>query len=279
VSALLSLAALGWLAGSAAAQAVPDLSSAPVPSLCGHPAGNLVDGSLPGVPEHDGGVWLRATSSPHMVTQGVLRPGASADIAAVVSCNRGGVGWPDNIVVYDKRLRIIGTVELGKVTKGGRESVRRIWIERRTVFVQVWGIGRDGDAGCCGSASALVQLRWSRSRKRVTVAQTRIYDERASARRFLRAVQRGRRAAAKRYGSSSAVDALFAIRKRARLRLAGCAGILDDRWPGWVETDAFRVCFVTIDWKDSPYESGYGLFMDRVGWRGYRVGEALGIAG
>ena len=35
------------------------LPDAPVPSLCEHPAGNLVDGSLPGLGDNEGQVFLR----------------------------------------------------------------------------------------------------------------------------------------------------------------------------------------------------------------------------
>src|ERR1044072_985372 len=105
-----------------AAAATP-LDNAVVPSLCEHPAGRLVNGALPGIPENMGSVTLQ----PETVITGRIRGGAGQERAAVVGCNQGGVGWPENVLLYDDAAdpALLATIELYDVTRGGRESVRR----------------------------------------------------------------------------------------------------------------------------------------------------------
>ena len=98
------------------------LYSAPVPSMCGHPTGTLVDGSLPDLSSEQGFVTLSAKANPDgatgTVAVGNVTGGSADEIAAVFDCSVGGVTWPENIVLYSPDLHILGSIDLGKVTPG-----------------------------------------------------------------------------------------------------------------------------------------------------------------
>ncbi|MCA1601708.1 MAG: hypothetical protein LC776_08730, partial [Acidobacteria bacterium] len=109
------------------------LYRAPVPSLCDHPAGTLVDGSLPGISEVDGYVALRAKQSPqqaeNLVSFGDLTGDGSIDAAAVFGCSQGGVDWPNKIVLYSPGPKLLGSVDLKEITPAEHSDVDRISIE------------------------------------------------------------------------------------------------------------------------------------------------------
>jgi hypothetical protein len=214
-----------------------------------------------------------------MVASGRLR--SKGDIAAVFGCNQGGVSWPDNIVIYDAKRRIIGSIDLGRVTRGGREYVRRLWIANRHVHVQVAGIGQRDDAGCCGTASALLRIRWSSSKRRLEVRSKKLYTERAAARRFVRAVRDGDRQAARRVASPQAVKEIFAARSGRRVSLGPCIGALSDHWASsWLrDSKAPRMCLLYFTVSQGEGDSAYALFMGRRGWKDWFVSSSRGIAG
>jgi hypothetical protein len=263
----------------AAAHAATPLDDAPVPSLCEHPAGTLVGGQLPGIPEGQGGVWLAARDRPGMIKRGRIR--GAGDRAAVLSCFRGGVSWPENIVVYDADKRILGTVRLLEVTKGGRESVARLRIHRRTVIADINAIAQRDDAACCGSATARLELRWDRERDRIRVTSRRKYTERKPMKRLIRAVNRGRRRAARKLASAAVVDRFFEERgDGARFRFHNCEGSLSAEW--WIEylSDGWlRACTVNVSYAPLDGEQSWALLVNRRGLHGYRATGVQGIAG
>ncbi|MEV6831885.1 hypothetical protein [Amycolatopsis sp. NPDC051102] len=108
------------------------LSTAPVPSLCEHPAGTLVNGSLPGIPDNQGSVFLAANGSPMNVIDslavGDLTGDGVAETAAVLGCSQGGVSWPEYIVVYTPEKQILGSIDLGDIALA--EQVEHADIER-----------------------------------------------------------------------------------------------------------------------------------------------------
>jgi hypothetical protein len=76
------------------------------------------------------------------------------------------------------------------------------------------------------------------------------------------------------------------VRRVARLSLGQCHGWLDEIASGWLGSvwqesygESLRMCALHARSRSGPYESAYGLFMERVGWRGWRVAGVLGIAG
>lgn len=86
------------------------LVSAPVPSLCGHHAGHLVDGKLPGIPKGKGRVFLDRSADGTIT--GVDGPAA----VATLGCDIGGVDWPRTLAIYGAGPTLLAYVNLGDVT-------------------------------------------------------------------------------------------------------------------------------------------------------------------
>ncbi|MFN3215487.1 MAG: hypothetical protein ACE367_03220 [Acidimicrobiales bacterium] len=194
------------LTGTAAPiDSAADLANARVPSLCDHPAGRLRDGVLPGIPEGEGVVSLRNDR----VAIGGFLPRGQGHAAAVLACSRGGVGWTENVVFYNRRGRIVGHVELSEVTRGGRERVHRIWIRNRRVHVQVTNIHQDGDPICCGTASAKLVYRWDRQSRAMELVQQRTFNEHQAANDLIAAFNAGNAARAARFASGDVIDEFF----------------------------------------------------------------------
>lgn len=133
---------------TAGAPTLADLLSAPVPALCAHPAGRLVDGSLPGIPPHGGHVTIATKASDY------TEPPVSADfdgdgvdeIAAVIDCDAGGVAWPQALVVYRTGPELLGYVDLKNVTHAEHSTINRLVADGNGVTID-W-VSTDG---CCGN--------------------------------------------------------------------------------------------------------------------------------
>lgn len=134
-----------------------ELMNAPVPSLCGHSNGKLVNGQLPGIAEGEGAVFLRpfsllsegGKSSSNTIVTGI---DPRASVAAVVSCNRGGVSWPDAVVVWNSSFELTAWADLRK-TQGSRGRVDSIKLKGDKLLVR-WTYQDGGDVACCGTYSA-----------------------------------------------------------------------------------------------------------------------------
>jgi hypothetical protein len=269
--AIAALGAVAALIGAGPAAAKTPLDDAPVPSLCGHPAGQLVSGALPGIPANHGFVELAALHRPGMIATGKLRE--RGDRAAVLACSQGGVGWPDNVVIYSPEKTILGAIDLNDVTRGGREFAKRISIRRRVVHIHVVGIEQDGDAACCGSASAHVRLKWDRKSERIRVAGKTVYTERKTIKRLVRAVNQGRRRAVRKLAAKPVSRVLLGTHDNgARFNFVQCYGMLDDEyWIGLGQTDWARACTVGIKTPSGEPVGMYALHVRPRGLHGYKV--------
>jgi hypothetical protein len=128
----------------AAAPDLVQLASARVPPMCDHPAGTLVDGSLPGIPAGEGGVDVGAPLAVGDVTgDGV------PEAAVVATCTHGGVSWPSQVVIYTAGPTLVGAVDLGSLTR----RAQRATVESLTFadghFVVSWLTNQEGDLDCC----------------------------------------------------------------------------------------------------------------------------------
>lgn len=137
------------------------LLMADVPSLCGHEAGSLVDGVLPGLDRSEGIVELKAHvamvdgTGRDPLTLVALNPdphvGELAAVAAV-TCDQGGVEWPDQLVGYDADLHILGTVDAAGETGGQRDLVWNLaWDDENEAATFDWASQYPGEASCCGT--------------------------------------------------------------------------------------------------------------------------------
>ncbi|WP_280332933.1 hypothetical protein [Nocardia wallacei] len=140
-----------------------DLLTAPVPELCRHDAGRLVNGVLPlqnpqlgfvgiaQVSEQDGGGYRTAIGD---VTGDGVDDGALA-----TSCSAGGVAWPATVQVYTKGARYLGGVDLGDLTHG-REYVTQLAITGGRVEIR-WLTNGPDDGACCPTVPMAGRLRWN----------------------------------------------------------------------------------------------------------------------
>lgn len=195
------------------------LESAPVPSLCDHPAGTLVNHELPGIAVIDGYVRLDPTT---VVASPTAGPGGTPVRAAVVRCNRGGVGWPDNVVFYSDAAQIVGAVELRKVTQSGRESVRSITVQGPRFVIAVGGIELAGEPSCCGTGSATVTVQAKDGS--MQVSKLRRVTDRSIAKEVGTAIRKRNRKALRRLSTSAVTSKLLGVKGVRSARLVECRG-------------------------------------------------------
>lgn len=261
-AALVLVVLAGVLPVAQALRSPTQLRNARVPAVCGHPAGNLVDGTLPGIPENFGHVTL----DEDRVAVGRFIPGRRREAAAVVTCNAGGVSHPDNIVFYNANGRMVGFRRLGAEFGSNTAFVRNIWIDRGTVHVQVANIAQDGDALCCGTASAKLEFRWDRDARRMVMTEKKVFNERQVVRKLVRAINNDNRRRALRFAEASVVDELLSW--DVRLGVGGCTGLLE---PRFFFPRAFRECSVF------PADGGFFVWfleMEQTSWRNWRITDS-----
>jgi hypothetical protein len=120
---------------------VASLKSAWVPGLCQHPAGNLVDGKLPGIEPNMGEVSLaitdRVSGGKTLVTGDVTGDGAP-DAVVEGDCYRGGIGWPPSIHVYSAGPKHVAWIDLPNLEPNatGRPYIEALGIENGRITVK-----------------------------------------------------------------------------------------------------------------------------------------------
>lgn len=137
------------------------LLTADAPGLCGHEAGTLVDGVLPGVDRSQGIVELKAHvamidgTGRDPLTLVALNPDPHVgELAAVAAftCDQGGVEWPDQLVGYDADLNILGAIDPAVETGGQRDLVWNLaWDDENKAATFDWSSQYPGEASCCGT--------------------------------------------------------------------------------------------------------------------------------
>jgi hypothetical protein len=146
------------------------LQRAPVPALCEHDPGELRNGQLPPQEGHRGNVdiALNYDTGAYKVAFGDLT-GGGGDAAMVVHCNAGGVGWPETVQLYtagpqltSAGPRLLGGIDLGDLTHGGREIVTDLSISDRVAHV-TWMANGPNDGMCCPTVKMMADLRWDGS--------------------------------------------------------------------------------------------------------------------
>lgn len=140
---------------------LPDLmAGAPVPEMCGHNAGDLVLGHLPGQAPNTGDVYLSDTAFGDLTGDGV------ADAVADIECNAGGVGWPSTIAAYtraaDGSALLLGTISAADTAIVGpqgseRPGVLSVAIEDGSIVADVLA-NTEGDPACCGTLPVHLEM-------------------------------------------------------------------------------------------------------------------------
>ncbi|WP_052270290.1 lipase/acyltransferase domain-containing protein [Streptomyces sp. MUSC 125] len=171
------------------------LLSAPVPAACGHPAGKLSSGKLPGVPKGRGVMGLAwvTTGQPRadLLTFGDLDGDGTGDAAAALYCDAGGVPWPEIIAFYGPGSTLIGHISLSDINLPGHEAgenalVHRLRYTAKGVVVQ-WSTQQDGAPGASATLDYTATLRWNGHA--ITASGLTATTERSTVDRFLRALR------------------------------------------------------------------------------------------
>ena len=145
-----------------------DVFSAPVPELCRHEAGNLVQGFLPLQDPRFGAVELGYFRDPEYgvltepkVVFGDLTGDGVDDAAVVIHCNAGGVAWPDTVHVYTDGPTWLGMVNMGELNgETGRVHVDTMEIVDGQVDLTWMGFA-SSDSSCCPSLPRKGSVRWN----------------------------------------------------------------------------------------------------------------------
>ncbi|MEV0673360.1 hypothetical protein [Mycobacterium sp. NPDC050441] len=142
-----------------------DLLSAPVPALCQHDPGDLVNGQLPPQDSHPGTVRIAKRydqqDPTYKVAFGNLTGGAHTDAAMVTDCSAGGVPWPETVQLYTSGPTLLGGVNLSDLTHS-REVVTDLSISDGAAHVN-WLANAPDDGECCPTIKMAADLRWNGS--------------------------------------------------------------------------------------------------------------------
>jgi hypothetical protein len=169
-----------------------DLRKAPVPSVCGHRAGTLVDGYLPGIPEGEGSTRF-VDEVPTLITD--MDGDGTPEAFAYISCNRGGVGWPETLGVWGPGPRLLSFASLDHLSDAGTD-LGEYYTDRYGGLAiasdgdgrvrTTWITGRDGDFGCCATYPMDVWFTYSHGKLRFDRYEA--HDETATLRALIDAL-------------------------------------------------------------------------------------------
>lgn len=139
-----------------------DLLAAPVPELCRHEPGRLVNGVLPLQNPQHGFVGIAQKSEQdgggYWVAFGDVTGDGVDDGVFATSCSAGGVPWPATVQVYTAGTRHLGGVDLSDLTHG-REYVQGLSISGGRVGIR-WLTNGPDDGACCPTVPMAGWLRW-----------------------------------------------------------------------------------------------------------------------
>lgn len=165
--------ALGAVAGDIRSRfsvTAADLLSAPVPAVCRHPAGRLVNGVQPGLPVNQGTMalaWLHdgAAAKAALTAFGDLSGSGSGDAATLLSCDAGGVEWPQVIAFYSPGPALLGWAYLTGFNLPGIQPeenafARKITYHNGGIDIE-WSTQEPGDPGAIDSLDYSATLRLS----------------------------------------------------------------------------------------------------------------------
>jgi hypothetical protein len=268
-----------------------DLLYAPVPAVCQHPSGWLVNGVQPGIPAMRGEMRLAWVHSPFLTQAagtafGDLNGDGTGDAATVLYCNAGGVSWPEIVAFYGPGLKLLGWAYLSDFNLAGikgqeHADARRISYQEGGVYAE-WSTEDNGDGASTITLDYSATLRLS-GHKIIAMDLVGV-TERPAARAFASDLRRGDHAAADSLSAPGVAETaanLFSSYPSAYTAVPACYGLGDallGNMPAplaalvdpssQVNPDTERICaFSSTD----PGASWVALGMQRTGWRTWRV--------
>ncbi|MGQ0625245.1 MAG: esterase/lipase family protein [Sporichthyaceae bacterium] len=213
-----------------------ELESLAVPSICGHPAGSLVGGRLPGIAAGQGEVVLASTAFPDrfkdFTTFGDLTRDGVADTVVVLKCSGAeGVG-ADVVAAYDSGARLLGSINLADVTDRALNEVYRVRVAGGRALMQ-WRTTRDTDAFGAPSLDASATFTYSES-EGLQPGFLRSFNETIPVADLIKAVRKGKiNKTAAKIASIAVFDAMVATDQSVSLGDVTCYGPYpaDIGWP------------------------------------------------
>ena len=135
---------------------VEALDSLWVPALCDNQAGNLEGGLLPenlkaGYPHAMAGLKRNQDDTPKGAYADINGDGRDEAVITYV-CNKGGTGWPDNLLIYDNDLNYLTKVDdwEREGMPPARGHIQQLQWTKDTVTV-TWRAYADDDPACCAT--------------------------------------------------------------------------------------------------------------------------------
>lgn len=152
-----------------------EIKNASIPAMCTHPPTTLVEGRDVTLAESQGHFSLQRTlrnGQPGLVT-GV--PSEAGPLTAVVvSCNAGGVGWPNQVMFFSEGGVYYAHTDFldadwksAGLIAPGRDGISGIWLRGSEVEIYT-SAEHQSDPSCCPTGSALVRMRAENGTIRIT---------------------------------------------------------------------------------------------------------------
>lgn len=286
--------ALGAVAddiNSRAAVTANDLLSAPVPAVCTHKAGKLVNGVQPGIPANLGFMelaWLHrgAKAEAAFTAFGQLSADGTGDAATVLDCNAGGVPWPQVIAFYSPGPTLLGWAYLNEFNLPGiqpqeNDYAWHIAYHNGGVAVE-WSTQEEGDPAAISSLDYSATLRLSGNKLEASnligtteqptvdafLNDLRSGDEEAAS--HLAAPGAGAEAASQFHSYPSALSATprcYGLNDSLTMP-APLAALIDSGGPSEVNPDTDRLCALP---SSDPGANWVALGMRHTGFRTWKV--------
>ncbi len=221
-----------------------ELETLPVPSMCGHPAGNLVGGRLPGIAPEAGEVALAAVLDPERAKDyavfGDLTSDGVADTVVVMKCSDTSGQGPDSVLVYDSQAVLLGGIGLDRVTNRRDNVVYRVKIAGGKARVD-WRTSREGDSSCCPTVDATAIFRYDTNKRALVPGKLVSYTEVAPASKLFEAVRSGKvDKATLALAPEEIIDAMISVHREQGAFLSfTCYGSspTDSTWPEVARTE------------------------------------------
>jgi hypothetical protein len=242
-----------------------ELESLEVPSLCGFPAGKLVAGRLP-IAETEGVAGLASTLFPPRFSDftvfGDITGDGTRDTVVVLKCSTAldGAG-ADTVAAYDNYGKLLGSVNLGNITKLPKNEVYELVVEGGRVLMR-WATTRPSDEACCPTVDVSASFTYDPAKGIVPGEKVNSFNETEIAQKILDAVKARRKGKAAYLSSVEIAKAMIdADKNLGGLGRTTCHGstALDSSWPeaareaygDWPPVDGLshgeRFCLIELD--------------------------------
>jgi len=268
-----------------------DLLSAPVPAVCTHKAGRLVDGVQPGIPVNHGSMqlaWLHggATAKAALTALGDLNGDGTGDAATLLDCNAGGVPWPQVIAFYSPGPTLLGWAYLNDFNLPGIQpqenaSAWQITYHNSGIDIE-WSTQEEGDPAAISSLDYSATLRLSGHK--IVASNLAGTTEQQTVNAFLNDLRRGDQAAASRLaapGAGAEAASQFRAYPSALAATPRCHGLndsftmpaplaalIDPGGPAEVNPDTNRLCALP---SSDPGANWVALGMRHTGFRTWQI--------